>query len=246
MDSYLIILLIYMAYIMMKLIKNIVYVSIMMLLILSSVVYAYKFDFVTVTDIVSKVQKKFEGLETYQAQFKITSEKLGKKIIQRGVIKYKDSGRLLIDFHQPYGQKIVSDGKSMWIYIPAMNVVAEQDLENDAGLFSSASGAGLKRLFRKYHYRFASKEQPKRMKDGDKKYTLLLRQKEKKSGFRKIKLWISEDFFIEKATGETSTGKTVEITFSKIQTDLDLPNGEFKFDMPAHARIIRNPMISEE
>ena len=227
-----------------KSISSLVFLSVFILL--WSQGNAYKFDFTTVSDIVSKVQKRFGKVETYQANFNITAEKLGKKNIQKGVIKYKDSGKLLIEFYQPYGQKIISDGKSMWVYIPSMNVVAEQDLMNDAGIFSAASETGLKQLFRKYHYRFASKNQPQRMKDGDMKYTLLLRQKEKKSGYRKIKLWISEDFFIEKASGETSTGKKVDIVFSKIQTDVDLPNGIFKFDIPPHARVIRNPMIAEE
>ncbi len=208
--------------------------------------HAYKFDFITVGDVVEQVKKKFESLDSYQAQFNITSTKIGKKSTQSGFIKYKNPGRLIVEYQNPYGQKIVSNGKSMWVYIPSMNVVAEQDLMSDSGLFSSASKSGLERLFQKYHYRFASKEQPEKITDGVKKYTLILKQKEKKSGYRTIKLWISEDYFIERARGETSSGKEVDITFSKIQTDVNLPNGIFKFDMPARARIIKNPMIAEE
>jgi outer membrane lipoprotein-sorting protein len=207
---------------------------------------AYKFDFTTVGDVVDQVKNKFRSLDSYQAQFSITSTRTGKKTQQSGVIKYKNPGRLLIEYHSPQGQKVVSNGKSMWVYIPSMNVVAEQDLMSDSGLFSSASKSGLDRLFLKYHYRFASKDQPEKMSSGEKKYTMILKQKERKSGYRTIKLWISEDYFIERARGETSTGKEVEITFSNIQTDINLPNGIFKFDMPARARTIKNPMIAEE
>ena len=49
-----------------------------------------------------------------------------------------------------------------------------------------------------------------------------------------------------KAEGETSTGKKVVITLSDIKTNIDLPNGIFKFEIPATARLIKNPMISEE
>jgi len=128
-----------------------------------------------------------------------------------------------------------------------MNVVAEQDLKSDSGsIFSSGTKIGLRRLFFKYHYRFASKEQPEPQTDGSKKYTLLLKQKESRSGFRTIKLWVSEDFIISKAFGETSTGKKVTIEFSKIKTDINLPNGIFRFNIPPRARVIKNPMISEE
>jgi len=213
-------------------------------------VSAYKFDFTTVGDIVKEVKKTFAKVETYQAEFNIASEKLGKKMLQSGTIKYRAPDKLLIDFQQPFGQKIVSNGKMMWIYIPSMNVVAEQDLKSDSGFFTANTKSGLKRLFSKYHYRFASKDQPEEKKaNGEEIYTLILKQKESRSGYRKLKLWVSKnskDYFITKATGETSTGKTVDISFYNIRTNVDLPSGIFRFDIPASARVIKNPMISEE
>ncbi|MCP4135369.1 MAG: outer membrane lipoprotein carrier protein LolA [bacterium] len=207
---------------------------------------AYKFDFITVTDVVKKVKARFGGIDSYQANFKIVSEKLGKKSNQTGTIKYKAKDKLLLEFRSPYGQKIVSNGKMMWIYIPSMNVVAEQDLKSSSGLLTSSTKTGLRRLFAKYHYRFASKEQPETQSDDTKVYTILLKQKESRSGFRTIKLWISEDYFITRARGETSSGKKVDITFSRIKINNGLQNGIFKFDVPASARVIKNPMISEE
>jgi len=208
--------------------------------------FAYKFDFVTVSDIVNNTKKTYSKLESYQANFTILSDKGGKKVTQTGILRFKSSDKLLMEFYQPSRQKIVSDGKMMWIYIPSMNVVAEQDLMSDSGLFTSGSEAGLNRLFSKYHYRFASKDEPETMKDGSKVYTLVLKQKESRGGYKTINLWISENFFIQKAEGYTSSGKKVEITLSDIKINVDLPNGIFKFDIPATARVIKNPMISEE
>ncbi len=212
----------------------------------STGVQAYQFDFITVGDIVQKVKQKFGNLDSYQADFSVVSQKTGKMKAQSGVIKYRASDRLLIEFNQPPGQRIVSNGKVMWIYIPSMNVVAEQSLKADAGLFSSNTKSGLTRLFAKYHYRFASKDQPETQSDGKKYYTLYLKQRESRSGFRTLQLWISEDYFITKAKGETSSGKVIEISFSNIRTNVNHPASIFRFDTPARARIIKNPMISEE
>ncbi|MBN1531699.1 MAG: outer membrane lipoprotein carrier protein LolA [Spirochaetes bacterium] len=227
--------------------------SIITLSILSALLFAapglkaYQFDFVTVGDVVHKVKKKFGSLTTYQADFAVVSQKTGKTKAQSGIIKYRASDNLLIEFHQPPGQRIVSNGRVMWIYIPSMNVVAEQNLKAEsAGLFSSNTKSGLTRLFSKYHYRFASKEQPETQSDGSKFYTLYLKQRETRSGFRTLQLWISEDYFITKAKGETSTGKVIEITFSNIRTNVSLPSSLFRFDVPSRARVIKNPMISEE
>ena len=208
--------------------------------------FSYNFEFVTVSDVVKKVQERFGSLNTYQANFNIVSDKLDKKRVQQGTISYKASNKILIDFVSPPGQKIVANEKTMWIYIPSMNVVAEQDLKGDSGILFVNSKTGLVRLFSKYHYRFNGKEQPERQSDGSKQYTLFLKQKESRSGFRTMKLWISEDFMIQRAEGETASGKQVTISFSQIRTGVDLSNGLFKFDIPSRARVIKNPMIAEE
>lgn len=208
--------------------------------------YAFKFDFTTVSDIVDNIKTSFGKMSTYQADFTIVSEKMGKTTQQSGIIKYKANNKLYIEFSQPYGQKIISNGKMMWIYIPSMNVVAEQDLNSDAGIFSAGTKSGLTWMFSKYHYRFASKDQPESQDDGTRRYTLILKQKESRSGFRTMKLWVTERYFIIRAQGETSAGKKVDIRFSNLKTNISIPNGVFKFDIPARARVIKNPMISEE
>ena len=229
-----------------KIKKYSIAISFFMLFFFSANIFAYKFEFVTVSDVVNETKKKYSSLKSYQANFTIVSDKGGKKVTQTGVLKFKSSDKLLMDFTSPSRQKIVSNGQMMWIYIPSMNVVAEQDLTSESGLFASGSEAGLNRLFSKYHYRFASKEEPETMKDGSKQYTLVLKQKETRGGYKTINLWISEDYFIKKAEGFTSSGKKIEITLSDIKTDVDLPNALFKLDIPASARIIKNPMLSEE
>ena len=206
---------------------------------------AFNFDFVTVSDVVKKVKNRFGETETYRANFVIKSEKLGKKSTQSGTIKYRATDKLLVTFSKPYGQKIVSNGKTMWLYIPSLRVVAEQDLNSSGGFFSAGTKSGLKRLFSKYHYRFASKEQPEIQKNGKKMYTLLLKQRESRTGFRTIKLWISEDFFIKKAIGKTSDGKKVDIEFKNIKIGIKLPKSLFKYKIPKGVKVLKNPMISE-
>ncbi len=208
--------------------------------------HAFKFDFTTVSDIVDNIKKNFGKIDSYQANFSILSEKTGKTTRQTGTIKYKANNKLSIEFSQPYGQKIVSNGKTMWIYIPSMNVVAEQDLDPESGIFTAGTKSGMNWLFSKYHYRFASKDQPEVQDDGTKRYTLILKQKESRSGYRKMKLWANERYFIVRAQGETSTGKKVDISFTDLKTNVAMPNGIFKLDIPARARVIKNPMISEE
>jgi outer membrane lipoprotein carrier protein len=209
--------------------------------------FAIKFDFTTVSDVVKNVKKRYGDIECYSADFRITSDKGGRKSVQQGAVKSKTPDKLMVEFSVPAGQKIVANEKTMWIYMPSLNVVAEQDLNNEnASLFSSGTKSGLNRLFSKYHYKFDSKDQPSEGSDGKKYYTLYLKQRESRSGYRSIKLWVTEDYLIKKAFGETSNGKKVEIEFTNIKTNVNFANGIFKFDTPSQARVIKNPMMAEE
>jgi outer membrane lipoprotein carrier protein len=208
---------------------------------------AQKFEFVTVSDVVRNIKDRFSKVEGYQADFTMVTVKGSGSVTQKGVIQSLRPNFLRVTFHSPKRQQIVSDGKMMWIHIPSMNVVAEQDLKGDRGTeFSATSYIGLRRLFAKYHYKFASKEQPALMSDGKKYYTLFLQQKESRSGYKTINLWVNEDFLITRAEGETSIGKKITISFDNINTNVKLLKGQFKFDIPSNARVIKNPMISEE
>ena len=210
-------------------------------------VYAIKFDFTTVSDVVKNIKKRYSDIECYSADFKIAVDKGGKKSLQQGTLKSKFPNKLLVEFSSPAGQKIVSSDKMMYIYMPSLNVVAEQDVNNEDGsLFSSGTKNGLTRLFSKYHYKFDSKDQPMQETDGRKYYTLFLKQKESRSGYRTLRLWVTEDYLIKKMSGETSSGKKVDIEFSNIKTNENFSNGIFKFEAPSQARVIRNPMIAEE
>jgi outer membrane lipoprotein carrier protein len=217
-----------------------------MILMIGSGASAFRFDFTTVSDIVDRIRKRFSKIESYQAYFTIVSQKAGRTRRQAGIIRYKAGNRLCIDFSQPQGQKIVSNGRMMWIYIPSMNVVAEQDLDSDTGIFSAGTKSGLNWLFSKYHYRFDSRDQPSVQADGTKKYTLFLKQKESRRGFRNLKLWVTEKYFIVRAKGETSSGKTIDIAFSNIKINVGMQNSIFRFEIPPRARVIKNPMMSEE
>lgn len=214
---------------------------------LLTVVSAQEFEFVTVSDVVRKVKDRFSDVEGYSANFVIESKKGSSTEVKKGTIQSLKPNMLKIQFRSPKSQLLVSDGETMWIHIPSMNVVAEQDLKGDKSTeFSTTSYVGLKRLFAKYHYKFDSKDQPALGVDGKKYYTLYLKQKESRSGYKSMKLWVNEDFLITRAVGETSSGKSVSISFSNINTKASLRKGSFKFDIPANARVIKNPMIAEE
>ena len=131
------------------------------------------------SEVVKNVKKKFAEMKSYTADFKIQTVNNKKTSSMKGKATYKAPGKIRYEFAEPDGDLIVSDGKTLWIYIKKINAVGKQDLEinkqNTSGepIFQYASPAGLNRLFRKYHYKFDTISQPRNANNDGKSYFVL-------------------------------------------------------------------------
>ncbi len=205
------------------------------------------------SEVVKQVKKKFNDLNSYKANFQIQTVSNRKSKNMRGVCLYKKGGRIRYQFSDPSGDEIVSDGKTLYIYIARLNAVGKQDLtlnkSNKSGpIFSSFTDEGLSRIFRKYHYKFDSIEQPQTSsKDGRKYFVLNLEQREKIGGFETMLLYVdAETYFIQKAVASDGRGKETTVEFSNLEINPDLEDGQFNFHIGGNAKIINNPLVSEQ
>ncbi|APH42344.1 Outer membrane lipoprotein carrier protein LolA [Leptospira interrogans serovar Copenhageni/Icterohaemorrhagiae] len=205
------------------------------------------------SEVVKQVKKKFSDLNSYKADFQIQTVSNKKSKNMKGVCLYKKGGRIRYQFNEPSGDEIVSDGKTLYIYIARLNAVGKQDLtlnkSNKSGpIFTNFTDEGLSRIFRKYHYKFDSIEQPQTSsKDGRKYFVLNLEQREKIGGFETMLLYVdAQTYFIQKAVASDGRGKETTIEFSNLEINPDLEDGQFNFHIGGNAKIINNPLVSEQ
>ena len=68
-----------------------------------------------------RVAKAWTSHETLEAQFdqRITNPLLGRTALSRGTFLQQKPGRVSITFTDPVGDRIVGDGKSLWVYLPS-------------------------------------------------------------------------------------------------------------------------------
>ena len=96
--------------------------------LLSSALFAQdNSDFLHQTDVVNKMKKNFGLINTYTARFKLTMKEDKKTKLYRGVVYYERGGKIHYDFQSPSRDKIISDGKTMWVYIQRLNAVGIQN-----------------------------------------------------------------------------------------------------------------------
>ncbi|MBV6494885.1 MAG: Outer-membrane lipoprotein carrier protein [Turneriella sp.] len=205
--------------------------------------------FVHPVDIARQMQSKFKALKTYQAHFSLAIKDMNKTKTSSGVATYAEGGKLNFTFSQPKGDIIVSNGQMLYVYVSRLRAVGKQPLKDKdkdgKPLYTAGTAEGLSNLFRRYHYRFDSPEQP-RMVNGVSYYVLDLKEKEITGGYDKITLFVKSDtYLIEKMNASSPSGRTVELTFSNIQLNPNVDPKLFQFKEPENAKIVDNPLTTE-
>ena len=69
----------------------------------------------------ARVAQAWKNTRSLEAQFeqRITNPILGRTVSSSGVFQQQRPGKLSITFTQPAGDRIVGDGKSLWVYLPS-------------------------------------------------------------------------------------------------------------------------------
>ncbi|MBI3395764.1 MAG: outer membrane lipoprotein carrier protein LolA [Spirochaetia bacterium] len=203
-------------------------------------------------DVAKKVQELFEKVNTFQSPFVITTVDGTRGRTMSGTCYYQKPGKLRFAFDNPSGDLIVSDGKILWVYIARLGAVGKQDLQlskkNEANkdIFLKSPGAGLSRLFRKYHYKFDGQRQP-RQEDGGSFFVLDMEQREKIGGYENIKLFIdSSSYLIRRAAATDGYGKKTTISFGNPVVNGTLEGKLFQYQPGESVRVVFNPLVNEQ
>jgi outer membrane lipoprotein carrier protein len=75
----------------------------------------------TAAEVAAALQKKYDAVRDFSADFTHEAEGglLRKKTIERGTLQVKKPGRMRWDYSAPEKKLFVSDGKRMYLYVPA-------------------------------------------------------------------------------------------------------------------------------
>jgi outer membrane lipoprotein-sorting protein len=197
-------------------------------------------NFVSINDIKTLMGEMFNSIEDYTADFNW----INGDVHYLGIIKYKKPDKILLEFDEPEEQKIVSNGKVLYIYIPYLKVVAQQSLieTTESSILSTASESGLSKLFDEYSFSFYDTSSLQSFGETS-GYHLKLDQKRPKVGFKQMDFWVSENGLILQSNGISANEEKVSLTFSDIQLNVELPDYIFDFEVPADAQIIRNLIV---
>jgi outer membrane lipoprotein carrier protein len=186
----------------------------------------------TLDDVVRDLESAYSRMTDLRAEFTQTAfnKSLNQTIPAQGTVYLKKGGKLRWEYKEPTPQEIVSDGKRLWVYTPALNQVnvgdAPEALAGPAGSFL----AGLGRLRAVFSVRFLN---PARPQDADGHWVLDLTPKQPLPTLARLVLTVDRKTWeVRQAVVYDQFENTVTMRFTGVAINSSLPDGLFTFVAP--------------
>ena len=216
------------------------------LLLITLPLLSFKFEHPS--DIVKAMKKQFKVMKSYKADFKISVINKNRSKVSAGTAYFQSPGMINFTFSSPFGDKIISNGRTMWVYIKRMNAVGIQELDykkKGKSIYETSSYDGLVALFRRYHYQFKDQNQPETI-EGKKYYVLKLNEKTASGGFSDMLLYVdSETKLIDRIDAFSESGRKVTLKFTNIAMNPELKQSLFRFRVEGNIKTLENPLTTE-
>jgi len=190
--------------------------------------------------IIEKVQEVYNHTEDVQADFdqETRMKSWGQTQVAKGKVSFKKNGRMNWEYSAPIPQKIISDGRKIWFYVPQDRQVTVYEMNQ--GLQSEIASRlmlGKGNLNREFD--IALTDSP-----GDDKNYCRLRLKPLKpqAAIDQIVLKVDlKSFQVCETEIVDAFGNSNRIKFSHIKVNSHIPDSQFVFTVPAGVNVITSP-----
>lgn len=173
----------------------------------------------------------------------LTNPLTGSSFKSKGQIQQRRPNRLEIRFTDPKGDRIVADGKFVWVYTPSTN--PGQAFKLPLGVGGTGSTDLMAELFTNPRSRFTISEAGKRTEGNRIAHGLTLVPKVDAAGpvdFAKATVWVdSNDGIIREFEITDQSGIVRNVKLSAIRINPAIPNSAFIFSVPKGVQVFEQP-----
>lgn len=195
-------------------------------------------------EIVKRVEKRFESMNSFTAGFRQTffNASLGEMEESQGEMAVKKPLKMSWKYNKPLRQTIISDGKSIYFYVPKDKQVMVEKLGN---MFTSRSPAlflaGNRKLSELFNIDLDKTPNKDRING---QVALSLLPKEESISVTRIVVRVDpEDFTIRSFTLYDWAGNRTEIEFFDMKINEEISDSVFKFEKPKGVEQVEMPNI---
>lgn len=177
-------------------------------------------------------------MRTAKVQFTqvITNPLTGNRINARGQVLRRAPDLLAITFTDPAGDKIISDGKAVWVYLPS--TTPGQVMKMTPGGSEAERLDPASQLLRSPRSRFNIADGGTATVGGRATRVVLLTPKRRET-FTRAKVWIdTRNSLVRRFEVTEPSGLVRNVTLTSIQANVAVPASAFRFTPPRGVRVI--------
>jgi outer membrane lipoprotein carrier protein len=196
--------------------------------------------------IMNRAVKAYADMHSVRASFTqtIMNPITGTNAVSKGTLLRKDPNLLSIEFSSPKGDRIVSDGTTLWVYLPssAPNQVVKMSARS-SGTMAMVDPAGS--FLTSPSTRFAITSGGTATVSGQKTNVVNLVPKQSNDAFTRAKLWIdASDYSIRQFEVVDANGLMRTVTITSIQSNPAIGAAAFSFTPPRGVRVLDSSALS--
>lgn len=188
----------------------------------------------------------YSKMQTVRAEFTqtITNPITGTTAVSRGVLLRKQPDLLSITFTDPKGDRVVSDGQSLWVYLPSSapgQVIRMPAKGNSSMAIVDPSGVFLSSPSTRYIITAAGTATIA----GRRTSAMNLVPKTSNARFTRARVWVDVgDYSIRQFEVTEASGLTRLITITSLQPNAKISQSAFSFTPPKGARVLDSSALS--
>ncbi|MFP4113463.1 MAG: LolA family protein [Spirochaetota bacterium] len=206
----------------------------------------------TANEFFATVAANYASMEDYTARV-VWRDDTGS---MEGTLTYKRPNLVRMDISDPEGQEdqedtvLVSNGEQLTIYVPAYDVVLQQDLRREVGAAPGgvATAEGLALMRRNYDVAYLEGPEPVPLEEGSDVFVTQLRldRRQVTEGFRRLVLSIDEEGFIRRIDGTKVDWEEVRMELSDIRINQRVSDRVFEEEPDPSASVDENFLYNPE
>lgn len=191
------------------------------------------------TAVMERASKRYADMTSMSADFRqtITNPLTGTSAASRGTLLRKDPNLLSITFSDPRGDRIVSDGTNLWVYLPSSAPGQVMKLAAGAGGSMVIDPGGLFLTSPASRYSISGGNSV--TVAGRKTVLVNLVPKRANNAFSEAKVWVdAADYSVRQFEIVDVNGLTRRVTISNVKSNPAVSSSSFRFTPPRGSRVI--------
>ncbi|MDQ6885896.1 MAG: outer membrane lipoprotein chaperone LolA [Gemmatimonadota bacterium] len=187
----------------------------------------------------ARASKAYMAIRSVRASFSqtITNPLTGSSASSAGEVLQRPPRRISVTFTQPAGDRIVADGKTLWIYLPSTNpgqVIRMSAGEGAAGAFDMVS-----ELVRHPQDRYTVAPAGTADVQGHSTHAVTLTPRQSGGTIARATVWVDDDDALTRQFETTdASGVTRRIVITRLVINVAVPRNAFRFTPPTGVRVI--------